>query len=166
MCCYSMTWSFPTTHLQQSLVKIRTPSFSPDFARPPSRSPAVQYPILEWQIDRMGWQAGMPLCSSERRSKTAVTRTLEVWAKSEQRREMVLGRRRISPLKKMNRDWTTLRCLGCGNSGLERRILLKDNLNESREGGQHVSNPVSKDTILDRVMKYVGCFRVRTFLDR
>jgi hypothetical protein len=53
-------------HLQQSLVKIRTPSFSPDFARPPSGSLAVQYPILEWQIDRVDRQAGMPLCSSEK----------------------------------------------------------------------------------------------------
>jgi len=40
-------------------------------------------------------------------------------------REMVLGRRRISPLKKMERRGTTLRFLGCGNS-MERRILLKD----------------------------------------
>jgi hypothetical protein len=108
----------------------------------------------------------MPLCSSERRPKTAVTRTVEIWSVSEQRRETVLGRRRIKPLKKKERRGTTLRFLGCGNSGLERRILLKDILIESREGGQHVSNPVSKDTILDRVMKYVGCFRARTFLDR
>jgi len=78
-------------------------------------------------------------------------------------REMVLGRRRISPLKKMVRRGTTLRFLGCGNSSLGRRILLEDILIESREGGRQVSSPVSQDIILDRVMRYVGCFSRTNF---
>jgi hypothetical protein len=111
-------------HLRQSLVKIRTPSFSPDSARPPSRSPAVTQSSNGRSIKWVGKLECLFVPRKGGRERPLRGR----WRFGRSRSSAGDGPRKTQdqPSEENGVGGTTLRFLGCGNSGLERRRLLKD----------------------------------------